>query len=259
MGTRRGRAAPRSGSCTSPVVPDSSIRRNASRCTSPSRPVMPKSKSTVRPLGCTSRLPPCRSPWKTPWIIAPSRHAMSPARSTALVSTPASCMDADVVEREAAQPLHHEDARGDQLGVRARHHHRALVGDREHAGEVEHVLGLEPEVELLDDLLREQLDERRRVGERGDRDPPDQLGRQPRQGTQVVVRTSAATRGRCTFTTTSSPVTRRAAWTCAIDAAASGSSANSANTSSSGRPSSRSTTAADVGERLGRAPGRGGA
>ena len=44
----------------------------------------------------------------------------------------------------------------------------------EDVADVEHVGGLEAEVELLDDRLGEQLDERRRVGERGDRDPPDE-------------------------------------------------------------------------------------
>ena len=62
----------------------------------------------------------------------------------------------------------------------------ALFGLGEHARDVEHVLRLEPEVELLDDRLREQLDQRRRVGERGDRDAPDEPGRQPRQGGDVV-------------------------------------------------------------------------
>ena len=59
----------------------------------------------------------------------------------------------------------------------------------------------------------------------------------------MSARTSAATRGRCTFTTTSSPVWRRAACTCAIEAAASGSSENSANRSDRGAPRSDSTTA----------------
>ena len=40
--------------------------RNARRFVSSRRPVMPKSISTVRPSGRTMRLPPCRSPWKTP-------------------------------------------------------------------------------------------------------------------------------------------------------------------------------------------------
>ena len=55
-------------------------------------------------------------------------------------------------------------------------------------------------------------------------------------------RTSDATEGRWTFTTTDSPVVRVAAWTWAMDAAASGVRSNVANTSPSGRPSSSSTT-----------------
>ena len=46
--------------------------------------------------------------------------------------------------------------------------------------------GLEAEVELLDDGLREQLHQRRRVGQRGDGDAADQAGRQPRQRGDVV-------------------------------------------------------------------------
>ena len=56
-------------------------------------------------------------------------------------------------------------------------------------------------------------------------------------------RNSWATRGRCTLTTTSSPVRRRAAWTWAIDAAAIGVSSNHSNSSSSEPPRSISTTA----------------
>ena len=48
--------------------------------------------------------------------------------------------------------------------------------------------------------------------------------------------------GRWTLTTTSSPVIRWAAWTCAIEAAARGTSENQENTSSRGFPRSSSTT-----------------
>ena len=54
-----------------------------------------------------------------------------------------------------------------------------LPGLGEHRGDVEHALGLEPEVELLCDRLGEQLDQRRRVRERGDRDPTDEERSQP--------------------------------------------------------------------------------
>jgi hypothetical protein len=49
--------------------------------------------------------------------------------------------------------------------------------------------------------------------------------------------------GRCTFTATSSPVFRRARWTCAMDAAASGSCSNSSN-SCSGVPFRQACTTA---------------
>ena len=54
-------------------------------------------------------------------------------------------------------------------------------------GHVEHVLGLEAEVELLGDRLGEQLDQCRRVGERGDRDASDQERGQPRHDLEVRV------------------------------------------------------------------------
>ena len=47
--------------------------------------------------------------------------------------------------------------------------------------------GLEPEVELLGDGLGEQLDQRRRVGQRGDRDAADEERRQPRHDLEVGV------------------------------------------------------------------------
>ena len=66
--------------------------------------------------------------------------------------------------------------------MRAGHDDPALAGLASTRGDVEHVLGLEAEVELLDDGLGEQLDQRRRVGERGDRDAPDEQRRDPRHG-----------------------------------------------------------------------------
>ena len=52
-------------------------------------------------------------------------------------------------------------------------------------GDVEHVLGLEAEVELLDDGLGEQLDQGRRVGQGGHRDAADQEGGDPGHGGDV--------------------------------------------------------------------------
>ena len=91
----------------------------------------------------------------------------------------------DVVPRDAVESLHHEHAPRDQRRMRPGHDGRALVGLGEHAGDVEHVLRLEAEVELLDDRLCEQLDERGRVRERGDGDSPDQARRDPRHRANV--------------------------------------------------------------------------
>ena len=92
----------------------------------------------------------------------------------------------DVVEVEAGDALHHQHPAGHQLRVRAGDHVAVLAEVAQHGGDVEHVRRLHPEVELLDDRLGEQLDERRRVGERGDRDAADEVGREPRHHPQVV-------------------------------------------------------------------------
>ena len=60
--------------------------------------------------------------------------------------------------------------------------------------------------------------------------------------TRRSLRTNFATDGRCTFTTTSSPVRSVAAWTWAIDAAASGVGEKNEKTSSRRQPRSDSTT-----------------
>ena len=109
-----------------------------------------------------------------PWIMAPSMKAIIPVRTTASVSMPACVHAGDVVEGEARQPLHHEHPARDETGVGAGDDVAPLAELGEHAGDVEHVLGLEAEVELLGDRLGEQLDQRRRVGQRRDRDAPDE-------------------------------------------------------------------------------------
>ena len=108
-----------------------------------------------------------------------------PVRTTASVSMPASLHAGHVVELEAVQALHHEHPPGDQRRVRAGHDVAVLAELVEHARDVEHVGGLEAEVELLDDRVGEQLDQRRRVGEGGDRDPADEVRREPRHRPQV--------------------------------------------------------------------------
>ncbi len=70
-----------------------------------------------------------------------------------------------VVEVEALQLLHHQHAPSDQRGVRARHHVAVVAQLVQHRRDVDHVGGLHAEVELFDDRLGEQLDQRRRVGQ----------------------------------------------------------------------------------------------
>ncbi len=146
-----------------------------------------------------------------------------------------------VVEAEPGDPLHHQDPAGHELRMRARDHVAVLAEVAQDGGDVEHVGRFHAEVELLDDRLGEQLDERRRVGQRGDRDAADEVGREPRHRPAGRGARDDRPTGRCTLTTTSSPVRSRAAWTWAIEAAASGVRSNDSNTSSRRDPRSSST------------------
>ena len=92
----------------------------------------------------------------------------------------------DVAEVEAVEPFHHEHAARDQRRVGPGHHEVALVERGEGGGDIEHVLGLEPEVELLHDGLGEELDQGGRVGQRGDGDAADQVRRQPGHDGEVL-------------------------------------------------------------------------
>ena len=99
---------------------------------------------------------------------------------------PARRMPATSSQAKAGQPFHDQHAPGHQFGVRAGDDHGPLVRFGQDAGDVEHVVGLEAEVELLDDRLGEQLDQCRRVGQGGDRDPPDEVGGQPAHGGDIA-------------------------------------------------------------------------
>ncbi len=92
----------------------------------------------------------------------------------------------DVVELEAVEALHHQHPPGDEGRVGAGDDVAALAQVDEAAGHVEHVLGLEAEVELLGDGLGEQLDQRRRVGQGGERQAPDEERGQPRHDLEVL-------------------------------------------------------------------------
>ena len=109
-----------------------------------------------------------------PWIMAPSMNPIIPVRTTASVSTPASCMPATSSNLKPSSrsitSTRGVTSSGWGRGIDV----AALAELGERPGDVEHVLRLEAEVELLGDRLGEQLDERRRVGQRGHRDAPDQ-------------------------------------------------------------------------------------
>ena len=66
------------------------------------------------------------------------------------------------------------------------HDQRTLAGGGEDPSDVKHVLGLQSEVELLDDGVAEDLDQRRRVGQGGHRDATDQQRGDPAHGGQIL-------------------------------------------------------------------------
>ena len=103
------------------------------------------------------------------------------------MSTPGGLHAGDVVVGEAGQAFHDQHPAGDQVGMGPGHDVGLLPQLDEGAGDVEHVLGFEPEVELLGDRLGEQLHQGGRVGQGGHRDAPHQAGRDPGHDGQVLL------------------------------------------------------------------------
>ena len=93
----------------------------------------------------------------------------------------------DVVELEALEALHHEHPPGHERRVGTGDHVVALTEVGVGPGHVEHVLGLEAEVELLGDRLGEELHQRGRVGQGRHRDAPDEERCDPCHDPQVAV------------------------------------------------------------------------
>ena len=176
-----------------------------------------------------------------PLIIAPSIRATICVRTTRSVSTPASRMPPTSSNLKPGEPLHHQHPPGHQVGVRARHDVAVLAELVEHRRDVEHVGGLDAEVELLDDRVGEQLDERRRVGQRGDRDAPDEVRRQPRHRPQIGVHEPADVGSLHLDDDVLAACAGGRRGPGRSSAAASGRVSNDVNTGSSGRPSSDST------------------
>ena len=101
--------------------------------------------------------------------MAPSSDAMRPACSRAWVSIPAACIDSTSSKAKPSRRSITSTRSVTSVGCgRGTMIPRCSVSASTRR-DVEHVLRLEPEVELLDDRLGEQLDQRRRVGERGRR------------------------------------------------------------------------------------------
>ena len=202
---------------------------------------MPKSISTVRPSGRTMRLPPCRSPWNTPYNIAPSMNDTSPACNTASVSTPAACI--------ACTSSHGMPSRRSITSTRR----VTSVGCGR--GTIVARCSVSASTRAMSSMFwassrkssSSTIVSANNSISAGGFASADTGMRPTRCGASHDIasmssRTSRAICGRCTLTTTSSPVRSRAACTCAIDAAAIGVRSNDANTSSRERPSSSSTT-----------------
>ncbi len=101
-----------------------------------------------------------------------------------------------------------------------------LAGVGEHPGHVEHVLGLEAEVELLHDGLGEQLDEGRGIGQGGHGDAAHEQRGQPAHGGQVAPHEPGHV-GALDLDHHRLAADQARRWTWAIEAAAMGSRANS--------------------------------
>ena len=80
---------------------------------------------------------------------------------------------------EPVQALHHENAPGDERGMRSWDHVAVLLQLLQHFGNVQHVACFDPEVEFLDDRLCKQFDECRGIGQCRDFDAADQVRSKP--------------------------------------------------------------------------------
>jgi len=195
-------------------APSHHARRNARRRTSSNRLLSRRSSSATRPSGRTKRLPPCGRRG-TPEEVAPSRNTMSRARTTALVSMPARCIPATCPSR--SRPGFHDQDRRVTSSGGGGHDYRLLARAGQDGGDVEHVVSLEAGIHgSFDDGLGEHLHQGGRVGRDATGIRPIRWGQPSSSGD--VRRHQVRHWGRCTLTTTSSPLRRRAAWTWAIRA-----------------------------------------
>ena len=147
---------------------------------------MPKSSNAVRAVGQHEQVAAVQVAVEDAVDQRPFHEGDHPGADHGLGVDPGVAHAGGVVEAEPGHPLHHQDTARHELRMRSRDHVAVLVEVTQHGGDVEHVGRFHAEVELLDDRLGEQLDECRRVGQGGDRDAADEVGRQPRHDPQVV-------------------------------------------------------------------------
>ena len=220
---------------------------------------MPKSSSAVRPSGMHEEVAAVQVAVEDAVDHGALDEARScPVRTTASVSMPAACMPATSSKVKPSSRSITSTRRVTSVGCGRGHDVAALAQLGEHRGDVEHVLGLEAEVELLDDRLGEQLDERGRVG----RARRSGCGRRGAARATPSPRRSLRTsrRDRRPLHLDHDLLAGAQAWPRAPGrstrprAASRSNAANSVSSGRRGRPRRRART---VVERLGAAPGRG--
>ena len=161
------------------------------------------------PSGRTNRLPPCRSPWKTPNSMAPSRKAIMQGPDHRGGVDAGGVHAGDVVEGEAVEALHDQHPPGDQLrdGAGGRPRERWSVAARTRA--MSSMLSASSRKSSSSTMVSANSSTSAgglasaATGMRPTRNGAIQLM------AARSVRTVVATAGRCTLTTTSSPVRRR--------------------------------------------------
>src|SRR3984957_3173603 len=134
--------------------------RNSQRVRGSMRPMMPKSKNTMRPRSSTYRLPACRSPWNRPCRRPPSKRLNSKALTSSVPSKPAlrvaAASSMHLLGGVVPVRLRHPDVLAQRRRVQVRHpgvHRLRLEAEVQFLGQVvaevgDHVLGGQPAAQL---------------------------------------------------------------------------------------------------------------
>ena len=203
--------------------------------------MMPKSTATRRPSASTNRLPGCMSAWKKPSRMAWRRKDWMTVRPSADPVVAGGLDGREVVEADAVDPFDRQHVAGGEVPFRLRHAEiRVVLGV---LGELGHRRRLEAQVHLDGDGAGQGLDDLQglqapRLGHQALEQAGGGAHRLQIAGEAPRARRAAPPSPR--RPRAPSAVARRAWWTWAIEAAATGS-PNSAKSSSMGRPRAAST------------------